>query len=159
MANAMCFGQTDVKVQVSLGYLEHFSIGPTFQWNDKNTLGIYYGSNFFYKPQDFSTCFGKYNRAFPTLNYTRFIPAVGLKAGYSIFTDAYYRWTVLTAVPMVGVRYVVNEHMDLVGEMGMAFSRIESVTRVHYGKIGKYKRYLPELSISLNYSILKRSRD
>ena len=71
----------------------------------------------------------------------------------------YYRWRVLSAVPLINIRYILNDRTSLLAETGMAFSRIETVKRISYGEIGKYKRYLPEISISVNYALTKRTRE
>lgn len=155
----MCKGQTDINLQTGIGYLEHFSIGPTLEWRHKNGVGIYYGSNFFVKPQEFSTLFVKYNRSISTLNFKGITPGFSLKGGQTIFTDRYYKWRVLSAVPLISLRYALNDRASLLAESGMAFSRIETVKRINYGEIGKYKRYLLELSLSLNYTLSKRTRE
>ena len=125
----------------------------------KNSVGFYYGSTLFVKPQEFSTLFVKYNRALPVFNYRNFTPGLGLKAGQTIFTDRYYRWRVLSAVPLVSLSYTLNNRTSLLAETGLAFSRIETVKRISYGEIGKYKRYLPEINISVNYALTKRTRE
>lgn len=159
LTHSVCKAQTDIKLQTGFGYQEHFSIGPTLEWGQKNAVGVYYGSNFFVKPQEFSTLFVKYNRSILILNYKGITPGISLKAGQTIFTDRYYKWRVLSAVPLVSLRCDLNDRTSLLAESGMAFSRIETVTRINYGEIGKYKRYLPELSLSLNYTLSKRTRE
>jgi hypothetical protein len=154
-----CNAQRAVKFQTGFGYLEHFSIGATFDWNKKNGIGIRYGSDFFYKPGDFSTYFIQYNRLISSFTYRRITPGLGAKIGYITFTDHYYKWKIISAVPFLSFRYSVNDRLELATEGGLAISRIESVTRVSYGEIGKYKRYLPELNLSLYYTIINGTRD
>lgn len=157
--SSMCQAQAVIKLQTGIGYLEHFSIGATADLNPKNTIGLHYGSNFFYKTGNFSTAFIKYNRLIPLLNYRRITPGIGAKFGYTIFMDSYYKWKIISAVPFFSLRYPLGARLDIGAETGIAISRIESVTRVSYGEIGKYRRYLPEFNISMYYTILNRSRE
>ena len=49
----------------------------------------------------------------------------------------------------------VSQEIDIGVETGLAISRIEEVSRISYGEIGKYKRYLQELKLRVRYRIFK----
>lgn len=146
--------QTSAKFYTGLGYQEHLSLGATVSLKEKNAFSITYGSNFFYKPQNFSTLHLQYDRQVPSLGFEKFIPGAGVKAGQIIFTDAYYRWRVISVVPFLTLSKKLTPLLELIGEGGVAYARIEEVTRIRYGDIGKYRRYLPEVKISLRHRII-----
>ncbi len=145
--------QTLVKMHAGYSYLEHFSAGPIVEWRSRHSVSVRYGSNFFYQPANFSTFFAEYQRSILPGNLHRLIPAAGIKIGYTIFTDEYYRWNIVSVVPLFSLRYRASDRLDLVAGSGVAICRIESVTRIHFGEIGKYKQYLPEFNVAIHYSM------
>ncbi|HEY0655522.1 MAG TPA: hypothetical protein VGD65_20445 [Chryseosolibacter sp.] len=147
--------QTYLKAYGGLGYQEHFSIGAALTLRETTSFSLTYGSNFFYKPQDFSALYLQYDRVIPSLMAGKVIPGIGVKAGHNVFTDDFYRWRVISAVPFIMATRKLNPSVDLIAEGGLAMSRIEEVTRIRYGDIGKYKRYLPEVKIAVRYRIAK----
>jgi hypothetical protein len=151
--------QTSIKANVGVGYLEHFAVGTTLAIRERSSFTLSYGSNFFYKPRDFSTLYAQYDRVLPLLAFGKVIPGAGLKAGQSVFTDNFYKWKVNSVVPFMSVSGRLSELLQIGAEAGLAISRIQSVTRISYGEIGKYKRYLPEVKLSLRYRLLKLTHE
>lgn len=153
------YGQSSLKLQAGFGYQEHFSSGITFSFLKTNSVSILYGSDAFYKPKNFSTLYFQYDRQIPLLTFGNYRTGIGARFGKSIYTDKYYRWKVISAVPLLMLDRQITDDMDIGVEAGLAISRIEEVSRISYGEIGKYKRYLPELKIRIRYKIFKLQRD
>jgi hypothetical protein len=151
--------QTSIKANVGVGYLEHFTVGTTLAIRERSSFTLSFGSNIFYKPHDFATLYAQYERAFPSLAFGKAIPGVGLKAGQTVFTDDFYQWKVNSVVPFVSVSRRLSDVVQIGAEAGLAISRIQSVTRISYGEIGKYKQYLPEVKLSLRYRLLKLTHE
>ncbi|HEY0742795.1 MAG TPA: hypothetical protein VGD40_15100 [Chryseosolibacter sp.] len=156
---SLSIAQPTLQAQAGLGYIEHFSLGLEYSWKSKHSVSLHYGSNVFINSDQFSTVFIKYNRTVNGLTFQKNRPGIGLKLGSSIFTDDFYRWKVSSAVPFISLRHTFNRKLEAGIETGIALSRIESVTRINYGEIGKYKRYLPELNFTLHYTLLKKRHE
>jgi hypothetical protein len=114
--------QTAFKVQGGFSYLEHLSLGGTFELNERQSISILYGSNFFIKPKDFSSFLLQYALDFPEKKIGNFTPLTGLKSGYAIYTNENYKWQVITVVPFIGVSYPLNEKLNIRVESGAAIS-------------------------------------
>lgn len=154
-AMARVNAQTSLKANAGFGYLEHLALGATLSVRERSSFTVTYGSDLFYKPLNFSTWHFQYDRAVPALVFSKLIPAVGIKAGQTLFVDDFYRWKVFSAVPLISLSRKLSDAIEIRAEGGLAISRIQSVTRITYGEIGKYKRYLPEVKVSMRYTILK----
>jgi hypothetical protein len=148
-----------LKGQLGIGYLEHLSTGITVGLKKNDSFSFLYGSNLFYKPRDFSTLFFQYDHKIFRWSFSKFIPAAGIKVGHTVFSDNYYRWKVISAVPFISLSRNATTTLEMGTEAGLAISRIESVTRTNYGEIGNYKRYLPEVKIFIRYTILSLPRE
>jgi hypothetical protein len=150
-----CNAQFSINIQTGLGYIEHFSTGIAFGLGNNN-LSLIYGSDFFINTSDFSTYMIQYDRNVNRFKFNGFVPKAGIKGGYSIYTNRYYKWTLYSIVPYIGIGYPVSRRMDLDFDLGIAFSEEQSLERIRYGEIGAYKKHLPELKLSLVYHLLKR---
>jgi hypothetical protein len=137
-----------------VGYLERFSVGAAVLRNNSSSWSLTYGSKFFYKTQTFSSYFVTYARVFP-YEFGGVRPGLGIKAGHTRFEDDYYRWKVISLVPIVEFQKNFSESTTVGVHAGIAMSKIQSVVRVDYGEIGKYRRYLPELEIYARYKLLR----
>jgi hypothetical protein len=146
-----CFPQLTFKVQTGLSYIEHLSTGITLSFSEKHNISLLYGSNFFIKPKDFSTYMLQYHLKLNRMNFGRMTPAIGIKGGRVIYSDDYYKWELLTIIPFVGLHYQVNERLDIAMDLGPAISFEQSVQRISYGEIGKYRDLLPEFKIGTHY--------
>jgi hypothetical protein len=151
--------QISLKGQLGVGYAEHLSTGITVAVKKNDSFSFLYGSNLFLKPRDFSTLYFQYEHTVPLLTFNKLVPAAGIKFGYTVFSDNYYRWKVVSAVPFISLSRNITSSVELGTEAGLIVSRIESVTRVNYGEIGNYKRYLPELKVLIRFTILPLSRE
>lgn len=145
--------QLAFKVQTGIGYLEHFSTGIGVGIKNKHQLSLLYGSNLFLKTSDFSSLLLEYDFKFYKLNFSGFTPKLGIKGGYSIYTNTYYRWNVLMLVPFVGVNRPLSKKLDLAIDLGLAVSHELSLERISYGEFGTYRKYLPEIKIGLIYTL------
>jgi hypothetical protein len=143
-------GQFQIKVQCSAGYSEHFSTGISLELKH-HSLFFDYGSNLFINTDRFSSKLAGYKYIFnPVLNNSIY-PTVGLKAGYAVFTDAYYHWELAELIPFIGGQYNINHRMQLFAETGLLVSHELSQERISYGNIGNYRTYLPEIRFGLNF--------
>lgn len=145
--------QLTFKAQTGVGYLEHFTTGIGVEFSNKHQLSLLYGSNFFYKTSDFSSLLLQYDCKFNKLNFNGFTPKLGIKGGYSVYTNTYYRWNVLMLVPFVGVNRPLSKKLDLAFDLGLAVSHELSLERISYGEFGTYRKYLPEVKIGLLYTL------
>lgn len=148
-----CRAQFEFKAQTAFSYIEHFSTGLSFEFSGKRNISILYGSNFFIKPNSFSSYMLQYERYFNKVEFAGITPELGIKGGYSVFTDKYYRWTLFVIVPFAGLSYRINDYIDLAFDFGIAYSRELSLKRVGFGNIGNYKEFLPELKLTLYYKL------
>ncbi len=148
-----CNAQFSFKVQTGISYIEHFSTGITFSLSEKHNLSLLYGSNFFMKPQEFSTIMLQYDFLFNKIDFAGINPRIGIKAGYSIYTNNYYRWTLTAFVPFIGLKYELNKTIDIALDLGTAISIEHSVKRISYGEFGMYKEYLPEIKLGMIFNL------
>ena len=145
--------QTFIKLQLGLSYIENFSTGFELSIKNKHNISILYGSNFFSKPQDFSSFMLQYDYAIDKLEIAHLIPHIGIKGGYSIYTNNYYQWELIALVPFIGTNYQINKRIDLSTCFGVAFSKELSMKRINYGEVGWYKKVLPEIKIAIKYKL------
>lgn len=148
-------GQIIAKTQLGASYIEHVSTGISFEFSDKRAVTLLFGSNLFVNPHRFSSYMIQYERHFTKLIFWNIIPKVGIKGGSSVYTDEYYRWKLTEIVPFIGFGHHINKRFEAFLDLGLVYSREESLRRVKYGAIGSYKSYLPELKIGLTYSLNK----
>jgi hypothetical protein len=153
--NAKCVSAQQYRLQatVGLGYIERFSIGAGVSRNDRSTLTVTYGSTFFYQPKKFSTYFLAYEHLLSD-ERGKLRTGFGVKSGFTTFADKYYRWKILSVVPMIVLQKKLTDNISLLAGGGLAVSRIRSVERLDFGDMGKYRRYLPELQLILRYRII-----
>lgn len=145
--------QFSFKLQTGVSYIEHFSTGITFSFSERHNLSLLYGSNFFIKPQDFSCVMLQYDFLFNKINFAGIIPGIGIKGGYSVYTNSYYKWSLSSFVPFIGLRYQIDNKFGIALDIGTAISIEHSVERINYGEIGMYKEYLPEFKLGLTYKL------
>ena len=149
--------QFSFKAQTGISYIEHLSTGVSFSFSDKHTISLLYGSNLFINPQDFSSLMLQYDFLINKFQFAGINPRIGIKGGYSIYTNNYYRWTLSSFVPFVGLKYRLNKTIDIALDFGTAVSIEHSVERISYGEIGMYREYLPEYKLGLIFNLLKNS--
>jgi hypothetical protein len=144
--------QVSIKGQTALSYIEHLSTGVTFSFSEKHHLSLLYGSDFFINTEDFSSYMLQYYLRLNRITFSKITPVMGLKAGYSIYTDDYYKWRLASIVPFIGTNYQLNKKIDVLFDLGAAISRVQSVKRIRQGEIGKYRELLPELKVGILYN-------
>lgn len=148
-----CKSQIIVKVQTGISYIEHFSAGITFDFSEKQAISLFYGSNFLVNPNYFSSYMLEYDRFIKQIKFFGITPKIGIKGGYSIFTDEYYKWRLIVIVPFIGFNYHITNKTEAFIDLGITYSREESLRRIKYGEIGSYKDYLPEIKIGLYFNL------
>jgi hypothetical protein len=145
--------QFSVRLQTGISYIEHFSAGMTFSFSDKHDLSVLYGSDFFFNQRDFLNILLQYNYNLTGLNFAGFTPAIGIKGGYAIYSNKYYRWELTEIIPFARFKYQLKEKIELFLDAGVAVSIEHSMERISYGEIGMYRQYLPELKLGLNFRL------
>jgi hypothetical protein len=140
-------------LQTGISYIEHFSTGITFSFSEKHNLSLLYGSNFFIKPHDFSCIMLQYDYVLNKISFAGISPGIGIKGGYSVYTNDFYKWKLSSFVPFIGLKYQINKKFEIVLDLGMAVSIEHSVERINYGEIGMYREYLPEFKLGLTYKL------
>ena len=143
--------QPGVKIQTGFGYIEHFSAGVTLTFAEKHNLSILYGSDFFMNPKDFMNILLQYNYKLKRFNFAGITPGIGVKGGYSVYSNKYYRWKLSEVVPFARLSYDLNNRFDLFLDAGMTLSIEHSVERISFGEIGMYRKYLPEFKLGINF--------
>jgi hypothetical protein len=144
--------QFSFKIQSGISFIEHISTGISLGLG-KNDLSLIYGSNFFIRRGDFSSYMIGYDRYFNKFKFKGFIPKTGIKGGYSIYTNKYYRWKLLVLIPDIGVEYPISKRAEISFDVGIAISEERSLERINYGEIGTYRKRLPEFKLSLFYNL------
>lgn len=142
-----------LNLQTGYGYIEHFSTGVGVTIFDRHNISALYGSDFFIKTMNFSAYLLQYEYAIKKDAIIPFTFKTGVKGGYSIYTNKYYRWELLALVPYIGFSYPVTRRFDITASTGVAVSRELSMKRISMGEIGWYKRLLPEFKIAFSYEI------
>jgi hypothetical protein len=150
-----CVAQPTVKLQAAIGYIEHFSIGPTLSLADKHSISLLYGSNLI-QPKAFSTYLLEYSFKFGDTAIGKMTPALGVKGGHVIFSDDYYRWQVASVIPFFRTYYSLSDRLNLFVDLGASISFEQKVERIRFGEIGKYRDILPELKIGTHFSLNKK---
>lgn len=142
-------GNYNVIFKNGIGYIEHYSIGTGLNFLDKHTISLNFGSNFFMHIDDFSSYLIQYDYTF-TNNKIKFMyPRLIIKGGYSIYSNYYYKWELLSLAPNIGITYPLNHKLSLNFDTGISINREISMQRINMGEIGWYKRVLPELKIEI----------
>lgn len=144
--------QFSIKGQAALSYIEHLSTGVTFSFSGKHHISLLYGSDFFINTKDFSSYMLQYYLRLNRMTFAKITPVIGIKAGYSIYTDDYYKWELMSVVPFTGINYRLNKKIDILFDLGATISRAQSVKRIRQGEIGKYRELLPELKAGILYN-------
>lgn len=145
--------QTSFKIHAGVGYLEHTSLGAGLVFNHKHDVSFLYGSNLLVRPGDFSLYLLQYQRALPKLSVSRFAFHVGVKSGYGLYSDRYYRWKLLCGTAYLGSAYALGSRTSLFADGGVIYSRVLEVTRKEQGAIGWYREWLPEFKIGISFTI------
>lgn len=145
--------QFSVRLQTGISYIEHFSAGITFSFSDKHDLSVIYGSDFFFNQKDFLNILLQYNYNLTRLNFAGITPAMGIKGGYAIYSNKYYRWEMTEIIPFTRFIYLLKEKISLFFDAGVTISIEHSVERISYGEIGMYREYLPEFKLGLNFKL------
>jgi hypothetical protein len=145
--------QIRLECRTGFGYLEHFITGAGVKFNDESSAGFRYGSDFFINPRSFSSFSLQYERKMSCLHVDPFYLDYGLKGGYTVYSNKYYRWKLVFLVPVVGLKYHLSERMTLGVQGGMSVNRELSAERLGWGEIGWYREFLPEFNFSLSYDL------
>lgn len=145
--------QFAVKAQTGISYIEHFSTGLTFAFSGKHNVSLLYGSNFFIKPKDNSSYLIQYDRLINRIRFLGITPKIGIKGGVSFYTNEYYQWKLIVIVPFIGFNYHISNRIGTFLDLGIVYSREESLKRIKYGNIGNYKDYLPEIKLGLYFNL------
>jgi len=145
--------QFSFKIQTGFSYIEHFSAGMTFCLSDKQELSVLYGSDFFFNQKDFLNIMFQYNYNLTRLGFAGITPAIGIKGGYAIYSDKYYRWELTEIIPFARFKYPLKGKIELFLDAGAAVSIEHSMERISYGEIGMYSEYLPEFKLGLNFRL------
>jgi hypothetical protein len=150
---AHSLAQIRLECRTGFGYLEHFITGAGVKFKDGSSAGFRYGSNFFVNPGSFSSFSMQYERSVNRLQLEPFHLTYGLKGGYAIYSNSYYRWKLVFLNPFAGMNYQLNERMTLGVQAGLSVNRDLSAERLKWGEIGWYRDYLPEFNFSLSYDL------
>jgi|GEM_PF-2795509 len=153
MISFSCAGQPSIRLQAGISYIEHFSAGITFTFSEKHDLSVLYGSDFFINNKDFLNILLQYNYNFTRLKFAGIIPAAGIKGGYSVYSNKYYRWALSEIIPFARLNYELNNKIDLFLDTGVTISMEHSVERLSYGEIGMYRKYLPEFKAGISFRL------
>jgi hypothetical protein len=147
--------QSRFKLQSGISYIEHISTGIVLKLNENELVSFIYGSNFFIKTQEFSSYMLQYEYLLHNYTFKKCIPNIGIKGGYAIYTNEFYKWKLIDLVPFIGSTYLINNRIELSGDIGITISRELSMKRVSDGEIGWYKHVLPEFKIAISYNLLQ----
>jgi hypothetical protein len=150
------FAQLLPTAHAGVGMLEHLSLGVGCNIRTRHTIAFLYGSNLFIDPKKFSNYLVQYHYNFPKWSKRSATPLIGFKGGQAIYSDDYYTWQVIVAVPFVGFQFPLIDRLDFLAQGGVAFSFEQSATRLSYGEIGHYRSILPEARVGIVWR-LKRS--
>lgn len=145
--------QVSVKMQAGVSYIEHLSAGITLGFAENHELSLLYGSNFFIRQKDFMNIMLQYNCSFRRMSFAGITPALGIRGGYSVFTNKYYKWKLSGIIPFARLSYNVNERIGMFFDSGIAVAIEHSVERISYGEIGMYREYLPEFKLGFCYRL------
>lgn len=145
--------QVSVRMQSGVSYIEHLSAGITLDFSEKHELSLLYGSNFFIRQKDFMNIMLQYNYYFRRMSFAGITPALGIRGGYSVFTNKYYKWKLSGIIPFARLSYDLNKRTGMFFDSGIAVSMEHSVERISYGEIGMYREYLPEFKLGFYYRI------
>lgn len=149
-------GQIAVGVQGGLSYIEHVSTGVTVNFGKKHAISFLCGTNFFTKMNDFRNLFLQYEYSFTRWKVAGAVFHLGVKGGDSYFTDDYYRWHVIHAIPFAGLTRPLNGRTKIFLDAGAAFSFEQSVERIQQGEYGHYRELLPEIKIGMAYNLTQK---
>lgn len=145
-----CSSQIKTSVSTGIGYQEHFTLGIGLH-AQKHALSLHYGSNFFIRPQDFFTWLVQYDYMFKSYTVKHCTPKIGIKAGYSVYTNTYYQWELASLTAFAGIVFPLSEKINLASDFGVIYSRELHLKRINYGEVGWYKTILPEIKFSVFY--------
>jgi hypothetical protein len=145
--------QFSVKLQTGISYIEHFSTGITFCFSDKHNLSVLYGSNLFIKPLEFSNVLLQYDFLVNRINLAGITPGIGIKTGYSLYTNKYYKWHLISTVPFIRLNHKLSNTFELNLDLGTVITYEFAVKRISYNEIGMYRTYLPEIKLCLVYKL------
>jgi hypothetical protein len=151
--NYAVYSQLSIRVETGFSYIEHFSTGIALSISEKHNLSLLYGSNLFIRPCDFSNILLQYERRLVNMNIAGITPGIGIKGGYSVYTNKYYKWYLFQIIPIVRLDYRIHERAFIFLDAGIAISIEHSMERISYGEIGMYRKYLPELKFGLNFKL------
>jgi hypothetical protein len=148
-ASLPALAQVVPTAHAGVGMLEHLSLGVGCNIRARHSIAFLYGSNLFIDPKKFSNYLVQYHYNLPKWSIRNATPLIGFKGGQAIYSDHYYTWQVMVAVPFVGFQFPVFDRLDFVAQGGVAFSFEQSVKRLNYGEIGHYRSILPEARVGL----------
>lgn len=136
-------------VQIGYSYLEHFSVGIGLNIKENHKISALFGSNLFVNMSKFAVYQMQYE--YPNQFKRKYLLNFGLKGGYSIYSNRYYKWDLLSIAPISNVKYRIKDKVVLALTIGATFSKVLEQKRLESGEIGWYRELLPEFKISLSY--------
>lgn len=149
--NIKAFCQSNIYFQLGYGYLEHLSTGIGCRFKDNHRIFLSYGSNFYINTKEFSSIQLQYE--YPNKIPNKFKLNYGIKGGYSIYSNNYYRWRLITLTPILNFNLKLSDKLIFVSTIGLTYSRAIEMKRLANGEIGWYKEFLPELKFSMIYDL------
>ena len=144
-------GQITLRAVAGVSNVEHLSTGIEVNFSNRQNIALLLGTNAFIRTNNFVSYLLQYDVQVNELKFYGITPRLGLKGGYSIYTNDYYRWKLVQVVPFVDFSCPLNNKIGLYTDLGMAISHELSIDRVAFGEIGSYKQYLPELKLGVSY--------
>lgn len=141
--------QSRVDFQIGYGYLEHFSTGVGLKIKENHKISFILGSNFFMNLNKFAAYQLQYE--YPNLFKRKLLLNFGLKGGYSIYSNRYNKWELLSVTPISNLKYRLKDNLSFVTTLGLTYSKILKEERLEMGEIGWYREFLPEIKIALLY--------
>lgn len=143
--------QPGIMLGSGLGNMEHFSLHAGYQFKKSGELGLIFGSNAFNDLHDFSTLLIEYGHTIFPSKTGRIILRPLLKAGYSLYSNAYYQWQTLTIIPAAGIAFGIDKGLEMRLQAGIAVNKELAEKRLAWGELGYYPRYLPEIKLEFIY--------
>lgn len=147
--------QITFRVLGGVSSIEHLSTGLNITTKRKHAINFLFGSYFFLNSSDNASYLLQYKRYVYSLKFIDILPAIGIKGGYSLYSDKYYRWELLSICPSFGLNYALTEKLNLELDAGVVYSRVLSLKRINFGEIGWYNELIPEIKISFLYTLFE----
>lgn len=151
LLSELAISQKKVDFQIGYGYLEHFSTGIGLKIKDNHKITVLFGSNLLMDLDKFAVYQMQYE--YPNKFKKKYLINFGLKGGYSIYSNKYYKWELLSITPISNFKYRLKNELFFVFTLGITYSKVLKVKRIELGEIGWYRELLPEIKLSLLYDL------